>query len=266
VITVVGVAGMVTVQDGGRPGHMHEGVPPGGALVPELLARANLAASNAPFEAALEVLGSVTLSTDGLLRVASDEGTARELQAGQTWTVACGPARVRYVAIRGGIDVPRLLGGRGTLLVASLGGHHGRILRRGDGLQAGSSPQHEGAAPEAPDAGAPIQVVPGPDLDCFAPDALERLGASSFVVDARSDRVGIRLSGPAIPRTVDDRGVSGPMVRGAVQVPPSGPIVLGPDHPTTGGYPVLATVVRASLGTLCARPVGAPVRFALRSA
>jgi biotin-dependent carboxylase-like uncharacterized protein len=264
-IAIVAVAGMVTVQDGGRAGHMHEGVPPGGALVPELLARANVAASNRPFEAALEVLGSITMSADGPTLVATDERDAHELQAGETWTVACGPARVRYVAIRGGIDVPTLLGGRGTLLVASLGGHQGRILRRGDALRAGDTPPHESAAPDAPDGAASIDVVPGPDLDCFAPRALDLLVASPFVVDARSDRVGVRLSGPPIPRIVDDRGISGPMVRGAVQVPPSGPIVLGPDHPTTGGYPVLATVVRASLGGLCARPIGATIRFALAS-
>jgi biotin-dependent carboxylase-like uncharacterized protein len=266
VIGVVAVAGMVTVQDGGRPGHMHEGVPPGGALVPELLARANAGASNRPDEAALEVLGSVTISVDAPTRVASEQGDARELRPGETWTVACGTARVRYVAIRGGVDVPAVLGGRGTLLVAGLGGHHGRVLRRGDELGAGGKPPHESVPPAPPDADAPIVVLPGPDLDCFGKDALDRLVASPFVVDARSDRVGVRLTGPPLPRVVDDRGVSGPMVRGAVQVPPTGPIVLGPDHPTTGGYPVLVTVVRASLGALCARPVGSPVRFAMRNA
>jgi allophanate hydrolase subunit 2 len=78
----------------------------------------------------------------------------------------------------------------------------------------------------------------------------------------RSDRVGIRLEGPGLARVDDDTALSAPMMRGAIQVPASGePIVLGPDHPTTGGYPVIATVVRADLGALSARQVGALVRF-----
>jgi allophanate hydrolase subunit 2 len=74
----------------------------------------------------------------------------------------------------------------------------------------------------------------------------------------------MRLTGPPLERADSDTGISTPLVRGAIQVPASGEaIVLGPDHPTTGGYPVIATVVRSSLGSLAARPPGAPVRFAL---
>ena len=109
-------------------------------------------------------------------------------------------------------------------------------------------------------------VVLGPDLDRFAPGAVDRLLAGPFAVDARSDRIGTRLVGPALERLDADDGLSAPMVRGAIQVPASGqPIVLGPDHPTTGGYPVIATVVRGSIGALGARPVGAPVRFVTAS-
>jgi allophanate hydrolase subunit 2 len=72
----------------------------------------------------------------------------------------------------------------------------------------------------------------------------------------------MRLRGPALARLDDDRGASVPMVRGAIEVPASGePIVLGPDHPTTGGYPVLAVVIRADQGALAARRPGAAVRF-----
>lgn len=266
-IRVVALAGMATVQDAGRAGHMHEGVPPGGALVPELLARANVAAGNAPGEAALEVFGVVTLAADGErgpVLVAADDASAHELRAGTPWTVACAGARVRYVAVRGGIDVPRVLGGRGTLVLASLGGLHGRPLRRGDVLPVGAAhagPVATGNAPAAPDTAAPIAVVPGPDLDRFPPEALDVLLASSFTVDPTSDRAGIRLAGPPLPRAGDDTGASAPMVRGALQVPPAGLIALGPDHPTTGGYPVIATIASASFGALAARPPGSPVRF-----
>ncbi len=262
-LLVTRVAGVATVQDGGRPGHMHQGVPPGGPLVPEMLARANAAARNAPGTAAIESFGTITLEARSDVLVASEDGATRTLAAGASLTIACDGARVRYVAVRGGIDVPEVLGGRGTLLVAALGGHEGRALRRGDVLATGVSPAVD-LLPlrAAADATAPVRVVPGPDRRRFPDEALELLLSSSFVVEARSDRVGIRLSGPALPRLGNDSGVSSPMVRGAIQVPPSGmPVVLGPDHPTTGGYPVLATVITTDFGSLAARSPGARVRF-----
>lgn len=266
-LLVTRVAGVATVQDGGRPGHMHEGVPPGGALVPELLARANAAVRNPAGTAAIESFGTITLEARTDVLVASDDGAVRALAAGASLTVACDGARVRYVALRGGIDVPDLLGGRGTLLVAALGGHEGRALRRGDLLAPGISPGVDVLPlPAAADVTAAVRVVPGPDRQRFSDEVLDLLVSSSFVVEARSDRVGIRLSGPALTRVGNDSGVSSPMVRGAIQVPPSGmPIVLGPDHPTTGGYPVLATVITADFGSLAARPPGARVRFVTRS-
>jgi biotin-dependent carboxylase-like uncharacterized protein len=263
VITIVAVSGLATVQDGGRPGHMHEGVPRGGPLVPELLARANAAVGNEALEAGLELFGGLSLTGPAGTQVASDDGVPVELGSRKPWSVAGGGARVRYVAVRGGLDVASVLGGRGTLLVAGMGGHEGRALRRGDVLPVGDRvTARRRPPPPAPDADAAIQVVPGPDLGRFEPGALDALLASEFRVDPRSDRVGVRLTGPGLRRVGDDLGASSPMLRGAIQVPLSGaPIVLGPDHPTTGGYPVLAVVVVASLGAIGARPVGASVRF-----
>jgi biotin-dependent carboxylase-like uncharacterized protein len=267
VITVVAVSGLATIQDGGRHGRMHEGVPPGGALVPELLACANAAVGNADDEAAIELYGAIALEGPRGMVVAGDGGTAEELgerSPTDPWRLACAGARVRYVAVRGGIDVPRVLGGRGTLLGAGLGGHEGRPLRRGDVLRLGDAPERPRRHLSPPDLGADIRVVLGPDLDRFQPDAVDALLSGTFQVGDRSDRVGTRLSGPLLRAPGDATGASSPMTRGAIQVPPSGsPIVLGPDHPTTGGYPVLATVVSACIGPLAARRIGAQVRFAM---
>lgn len=262
------MAGLAWVQDGGRPGRMHEGVPAGGALVPELLARANAAVGNPGGYAALEVFGAITLGARGApILVASEDGVPRELVAGREWRLEGAGRRVRYAAVRGGIAVPEVLGGRGTLLVARLGGQEGRPLRKGDVLSVGGPPrQASGHGPPAPDPGAPIGVVPGPDSTRFLPGALETLIASEYRVSAGSDRVGVRLAGPALPRADEDDGVSEPMVRGAIQVPASGqPVVLGPDHPTMGGYPVIATVVSSSFGSLMMRAPGSVVRFARAS-
>jgi biotin-dependent carboxylase-like uncharacterized protein len=264
-IVVVAVAGVVLVQDGGRPGRMHEGVPPGGPLVPELLARANLAVANRPGEAGLEVCGSIALATpDAALRMASDDGVGRWVRPGEVFSLKCAGARVRYMAVRGGLAVPEILGGRGTLLVAGLGGLEGRALRAGDVLPVGSADEHRGVAPVLPGSEAPIEVVPGPDGERFRAGALDTLVGSEYRVSARSDRMGVRLVGPALGRADGDDGASGPMVRGAIQVPSSGEaLVLGPDHPTMGGYPVVATVVTASFGGLMARAPGSALRFAI---
>ena len=272
-LEIVAVAGLSTVQDLGRPGHMHEGVPPGGALVPELLSWANEAAGNAASAAAIEVIGGISLVAGAAARVSVDGEPARDLAAGERIDVPRHPARrVRYVALGGGVDVPPVLGSRSTLLVAALGGHEGRALRRGDRLFTGESRGAgagtvEGALDLALDA--PIAVVPGPDLARFGDAALAALLGGAFTVSPASDRTGTRLEGPTLHHAAraggrDDatRSVSMPMVAGAIEVPASGaPIVLGPDHPTTGGYPVIATIVRADLGRFAARKIGAEVRF-----
>jgi biotin-dependent carboxylase-like uncharacterized protein len=274
VIEIVRAFGASTIQDLGRPGVMHMGVPRGGALAPALLARANLAVGNDPNAAAIEVAGTMTLRARTRLAVALDDGAVQTLASDQTLDVD-GAARVRYVAVGGGIHVPRVLGGRGTLLVATLGGFDGRALARGDVLRVMSphaAPRDElaradsrmGDASDAvTNAGAPVRVVPGPDRARFVL-GLGALTSGTWRISPRRNRVGARLEGGHIERTDAGANESTPMVRGAVQVPPSGePIVLGPDHPTTGGYPVVAIVVEEDLGALYTRPAGAAVTFTL---
>jgi 5-oxoprolinase (ATP-hydrolysing) subunit C len=264
-IEIVSLAGFATIQDGGRPGHMGDGVPPGGAVAMRLLARANAAVRNEVDEAAVEVTGTITLLARDPVTLATDDGVARVLSRGDRFTAVSGPrARIRYVAVRGGIDVPEVLGGRGTLVVAGLGGHEGRPLRRGDLVHVRAGPARDAPMPPTLDLDGPVRVMIGPDTDRFDRDTVETFLASNFVIDALSDRVGTRLVGPRLVAKPDPSAPSAPMVSGAIQTPPSGlPIVLGPDHPTTGGYPIIATVLREDLGSLGARPVGASVRFVL---
>ena len=118
-IEIGAITGLATVQDGGRPGHMHDGVPPGGPLVPELLGRANAAARNAPGEAAIEAFGGLTLVARAPVVLASDDGEARVLAIGEAYALRREETAVRYVAVRGGIAVPVVFGGRGTLLVSA---------------------------------------------------------------------------------------------------------------------------------------------------
>lgn len=261
--TVARALGLVTVQDLGRPGRMHEAVPPGGALVADRLIAANRAARNPDDAPALEVLGQLTIRADQPIAVATDTAGLSELAAGGELVVASEPRRVAYVAVRGGIAAPLVLGGRGALLCAGLGG----LVRAGQAFElAGLA---EVAAPRTRRATAdfgmrgepPVRLVAGPDPTSFLPGALELLLASEYRILPSSNRVGTRLDGPALPRS-DAPEVSRPMVLGAIEVPRDGkPIVLGPEHPTTGGYPIVAVVARADLGRLFSIRLGGTVRF-----
>ncbi|HEX2571587.1 MAG TPA: biotin-dependent carboxyltransferase family protein [Polyangia bacterium] len=274
ILEVVSVMGLATVQDAGRPGRMHEGIPPGGALVPELFGRANQAVGNPAGAPAIEWQGAITvMACEAPLVLATDEGRPWVAAVGERFTLEPSPSSaVRYLAVAGGLDVPEVLGGRGTLLVARLGGLSGRALRRGDRLSVGERPARDVIPPVArvgsPAAAStwapegPIRVVPGPDAERFSAASLPLLLSSCYRVSPLGDRTGTRLVGPPLGRCDADSGAPTPMVRGAIQVPAGGePIVLGPDHPTTGGYPVIAVVLSADHGRLAARRPGAEVRF-----
>jgi biotin-dependent carboxylase-like uncharacterized protein len=155
-----------------------------------------------------------------------------------------------YLCVRGGVDVAPVLGSRSTDLLSGLGPE---VLRAGAVLPVGTAsgpwPGLDQAPVPAPTSDAvTLRVVPGARDDWFVPDALATLTGSPYAATADSNRVGMRLEGAPLPRSREDELPSEGMVRGAVQVPPSGqpPIFLA-DNPVTGGYPVIAVVVTADL-------------------
>jgi KipI family sensor histidine kinase inhibitor len=251
-----------TVQDGGRPMRLGQGLPPSGPLDRDAHAAANVAVGNDPSTAAIEVpLGALEVMAHGESRVAVDGRAALSLHDGERLRVEPEGRAVRYLSVRGGVDVPMILGARATLLVAKLGGLDGRGFKKGDAIGVGREPVTSERAPSRLATG-PIRVVPGPDLDRFAPGAFERFVGSPWTVSPRSDRVGTRLEGARVERRDADAGAPSPMIRGAVQVTTDGtPIVLGPDHPTTGGYPVIAVVDPGSWSALARTLPRGPVRF-----
>lgn len=256
--------GLAFVQDGGRRGRLHEGVPPGGALSRDALARANAAVGNSVDAAGIERYGAMTISARGELLVADDDGRAWTLREGEALALPWdGSRRARYLAVRGGIDVPVVLGGRGTLVAASIGGLEGRPLRKGDELSIGELAPSALASRSARASRETTRLVPGPDLGAYAPDALDALTSRAWRISPRSDRTGTRLEGATIPwREGAPSARTTPMVAGAIELPPGGePIVLGPDHPTTGGYPVVAVIARVDLDDFHLLPLGREVRF-----
>ncbi|MDR5683636.1 MAG: 5-oxoprolinase subunit PxpB [Armatimonadota bacterium] len=269
-----------TVQDGGRPGLRRYGVPTSGAIDRESLGRANAAVGN-PLDAAalectwpapiLEAIEATTIAVAGGDFAAEVDGKpieparALDLRPGQVLRFVA-PRRGMwvYVAVQGGIDVPPVLGSRSTLVRAALGGVSGRTLRTGDILCVQAGPPGPASADVEQTHDAPIRILPGPHPDAFALDALDRFVRGRYAVSAHSDRSGYRLEGPAVEHTGPSEILSEAMVVGAVQVPPDGqPIVLMPDGPTTGGYPVLAVVAERDLGRLAQRRPGERVEFVL---
>ena len=180
-----------SIQDGGRHGFLHAGVPPSGPLDSVAHAAANLSAGNPALAAAIEIpLGALVVQARGTVTVSVDGDPRVELRDGELFTVpACGRA-VRYLAIAGAIDVPLVLGSRATLVVAGMGGHQGRHLRANDQLPVGgSAPLPSGAGPTVIEPAHPavLRVGRGPHRQRFPDDAFDVLRSADWRVSPRSD-------------------------------------------------------------------------------
>lgn len=256
------VAGPAWVMDLGAPGWAWAGLARGGAAVPEGLRRANRAVGNPEDAAGIELYGPVEVELPEGRRWADGAGA---LGRGGVARVAPGPGRrLAYLAVEGGVATPWVLGSAGTWTALGLGGLEGRALRPGDRLPLG--PAHglpgrlraQGAALPVLGDDQPLRVFRAPGV----PDALwDGLLGQAWRLAEPSSRVGLRLAGTPLSAPAAD-APSRPMPPGAIELPPDGlPIVLGPEHPTVGGYPLLGVVDAASLATLYARATGAEVRF-----
>lgn len=257
-LEVTQVKGVAIVVDGGRRGRMHEGIPHSGPLVRHGLARANGALGNPHEACGIEIVGALEVTArGGFVALADDENGERILGPDATHVITSGKARARYLAVPGGFDVPEVLGSRTTLLIAGLGGYGGRRLAKGDVLlPCREEIDHPSEVPPV-DPSSPVAIVPGPDV---TESLLEAMVSGAFKISQVSDRTGVRLEGPELEAPAAS-GRSGPMVEGVVQLTSSGLIVLGPDHPTTGGYPIVGVLSESTRDSFFARPPGSSVRF-----
>ncbi|MGD9961186.1 biotin-dependent carboxyltransferase family protein [Nocardioides sp.] len=279
IITVLDPGVLTTVQDEGRPGFAHLGVPRAGALDVPAAALANRIVGNGPSAAVLEtVLGGLRLRSDTGVWIAvtgapvplSIDGRPRGVQvpewvpAGAEVSLGTPDRGVRsYVAVAGGFAVPEVLGSRSTDTLSGVGPPP---LVTGQELPVGASVGEIRAhdTPRGPAVG-PLRLLPGPRRDWFADSALDVLCAGPYSVLAESNRVGLRLTGERLPRVRDGELASEGMVFGAIQVPPDGmPVVLLNDHPVTGGYPVIAVVEPGDLWQCAQLRPGEAVRFTHR--
>ncbi|MFE9998534.1 5-oxoprolinase subunit C family protein [Streptomyces avermitilis] len=278
-LAVVRAGALTTVQDLGRPGYAHLGVPRSGALDPPAAALVNRLVGNPPEAAVLETTlngcalrprSAVTMAVGGAPCAVTVGGRPAPWGApvhvpGGT-LLDIGPAQsgVRgYVAVSGGVAVEPVLGSRSTDLLSGLGPApltDGTVLPLGH--PAGPHARVDAVPQPGPPAELVLRVTPGPRDDWFTATAVRTLVTRAYRVSTASNRIGLRTEGPALERSRTDELPSEGMVWGAVQVPPDGrPVVFLSDHPTTGGYPVIAVVRPADLPAAAQAVPGTPVRF-----
>lgn len=285
-ITIIHPGVMTTVQDMGRPGLGAMGVSSSGAFDRESARAANRMVVNDEDSAVLEcVVGGLEfrLAVGAIVAFAGAHGPVTVEQDGKMFTTSMNSrivvgagAVVRlgafedglrgYVAIRGGVDVDPVLGSRATDTLGRLGPaplRAGENLPIGDpGYALGSSvaiypaPRHSGEKVR-------LDVVPGPRNNWFTEESRREFFTQTWTLSQEANRVGLRLTGKApLRRAVTRELASEGMVPGAIQVPASGlPIIFGPDHPATGGYPVIGVLTPESLSRAGQLAPGATIRF-----
>ena len=285
---------LMTVQDLGRHGHQHVGLCPGGAMDPISLRMANALVGNDPGAAALEitVLGpDLEFKHETLVALVGAEFEAdiplnRPVLVERN-SLVCISRAARgargYLAVAGGIAVPEVLGSRSTYLPGAFGGLEGRVLKRGDLLplaenaeqlsreryeqlksKRGTSVRWSVTAFTVPDR-EPIvlHAIDGEHFADFDANMQRVFYDTVWRVTPDSNRMGYRLTGPALTRGKSDEILSGPTTLGTVQVPANGaPIALMADHQTTGGYPRIAEIASADVPRLAQIAPGGTLHFA----
>lgn len=277
------------VEDAGRPGLAALGVSPSGAADRGAYRLANRLLGNEADAAALEVLaGGLELLAESPTMIAvtgapvsvTVGGRAAACEAavyvgaGQRIVLGRPERGLRcYLAVAGGIVVPPVLGSRSADTIAGLGP---APLAAGDVLVGGvdapsAAAGHDGQTSafmvaaghaDAPSGTTHLTGTWGPRADWFTEPARRELCGQEWQVSGDSDRVGVRCSGVSLNRTVEGELPSEAMVRGSVQVPPSGqPVIFLADHPTTGGYPVIAVLDEAAVDVVAQLRPGDVIRF-----
>ena len=279
-LLVVAPGLQTTVQDLGRPGYAHLGVSASGAADPLALRLGNLLVGNEEHRAALEmtISGGTFCFPEGATFALAGSAFEAEMRRERVrpWVtesarpgdrLRMGPAQSGarcYLCVRGGVRVPLFLGSASTHLVSGLGGVAGRAVRAGDLLRIGREPLMAAKAclREWTPPGKVFRVTPGAHIGRFGDAALAVFYSSEYIVTEQANRMGLRLRGPEL-RTSDGAGVLSQGVScGSIQVTNAGqPLILFVEQQTTGGYPLIASVIAVDLPALGQLRPGDAIRF-----
>lgn len=284
VFSVLAPGGYTTIQDKGRSGYQQMGIPVCGALDAFAFHSANLLVANSVNAAVmeitvmgprLEILAEADLAVTG-----AEMGMTLNDQSLDTWkSFRVTPGDIldiqqvksgcrAYLAVNGGIDVPKVMGSCCTYVGGNIGGYHGRLLKAGDVIKCGRATSLQGvrAMPSDTIPSYPSEIVlraiPGPQDDFFR-EGLDVIFQSDFMVSTKADRMGYRLQGPKIgiregmPKSI----ISEPTMPGGVQIPPDEqPIILMVEQ-TVGGYTKIVTVISVDLSRVAQATPGDTIRF-----
>jgi biotin-dependent carboxylase-like uncharacterized protein len=281
---------LTTVQDLGRIGYQHLGVPTSGALDPVSFRAANILVGNAPTEGALEIAyvgprfiieaDSVNLACAGAevsVDVLDDEAAVngvryssmqsfrarrgQVVRVGQTagWSLV-------YLAVEGGFDIKPVLGSVSTYVRGHIGGWQGRALAAGDTLplRQSSAGKRDEFRLEGLDLTRPsrFRVVLGPQNTRFSDTSIRAFLDGEYTVSPATDRMAMQLAGPRLEHIGGHDIVSDGIAQGSIQVPGHGqPVILMADRQTTGGYPKVATIISADLPALGRSRIGDKISF-----
>ncbi|GAB2500940.1 KipI antagonist [Corynebacterium atrinae] len=281
-LTVLSPGLQTLFQDLGRPGHGDIGVNSSGAVDRGSAWTANSLLGNDRHATLLENIGGLSLEAlvDTVLAVtgahaevtitdANGASSARslaaplQLTAGSTLTVSPPTEGMRnYLAVRGGFVAPETLGSSSTDILSGLGP---APVSEGETLSVGDAVTTAAVGKQCPNPllTGDIRCVRGPRADWFSREEQHRFSTMEWSVTSQSNRVGVRLDAPEpLTRTRDGELASEGMISGSIQVPPNGlPVIFLADHPVTGGYPVIGTVVAEDLDIVAQLSPGATVRF-----
>lgn len=271
---------LTTVQDLGRTGWQHLGIPASGAMDRRAARMANLMLGNAEHEPLLEAalvgpelkfLRDTWIAVTGATVEGVEGWRPFKVKEGQTVSLARLEKGARvYLAVAGGFEIARVLGCAGTLLRAGIGGLGGRALQAGDRLATRPIPPLDmavgwSAATEFRTSGSDevtVRFVRGLQWEWFSAAARQAFTTKPFVVTPRSDRMGMRMDGVPLKLKDAHELVSEGVGFGTVQVPPDGhPIVLMADRQTLGGYPKIGHVIAVDLPLLAQARAGTKVNF-----
>ncbi len=263
-----------SVQDLGRHGFLKYGVPISGAMDKFSLQLANMLVGNDVGEAGLEITmlgpelealrdtqiavsgGDISVQING-----QDAGMWQTLRVKSGDVVSFGKVATgcrAYLAARGGINVPIVLGSRSTYIRCEMGGIEGRQLKANDEIEGFDTVQPLTFCLSVPREFIPdfsaevhVRVILGPQLESFTEKRVETFLSNPYTVTIEADRMGYRLEGPIIEHEERVDMISDAILPGSVQVPPSGkPIITMQDAQTTGGYPKIAAAISPDLHIL----------------
>lgn len=288
-VEVVRPSLQLLVQDAGRPGFAALGVSASGVADRVAMRAANRAVGNTPAAAVLESVGGAVLrfhgagvaavtGATGSLTLTDIDGIERTLLPGVPFATVDGdeltlghPERGlrSVIAVRGGFAPAAALDSRATDTLAGLGPAPlaaGDLLPLGAAAVSAVEPDPVPRALPASGELVSLEITLGPRDDWFTAAGVEALTAQEWTVTPRSDRVGIRLHGDVpLERAVGGELPSEGAVTGAIQVPPDGqPVLFLPDHPLTGGYPIIGALTDRSLDLAAQLPPGVRVRFTVK--